>query len=742
MREASAHRRPSETMLLRTLLLIALTALAGVVPARAALQDEVDVDGMSTAELADRLGTLKDEAGYPTIRALGKSREPEAAEALVGTYPVLGSLGARLEVLKALTRFGGVKGAEQRAMQHLLDVATTETELEVRDQALKSLSNAAGLGREYLAMVVEHPVDDSVRKRAMALHVERKERADEALYRRLLDTEPVAPTRKKGEEQRVARRLPEVRELAFAALAEWLPLEELLPFSEDRSDVNRRTALEELHRRQAEETLEVAAEMFELRNESTANRLTAARILLELARDDWIEEVVDEGARRDARIADVRGMADLVAQYGDDKLFKSLARRLGKGGVPEKLFTIRALTGYADKKVSRELVKLLEDKSTLVRLAAIENMADRGDPAFLEDLDELLADALEAAEDGDDEGWSEPEFARLIDSISRLREGDDEWAARLAAFAGSKHQGLRNAAVRVLGERSPEASFDVLAAALDHEDWSTRLLALDALEALRSPAVVGLFIDRIQSETGRMADAFGDALWRLTGQPYDRNGRAWQAWWADHEADFEPIDPRDLRSLEEERERRRLEESSKAPDFFGLRIQSTRVTFVVDVSGSMEEPTLSRYAGEKGPKRMEVAKDQLIKAIERLDPAALFNIITFSADSWPWKESLTRGTVESKAAALEFVGDLRAGGGTNLYAALADAFADPEMDTLVVLSDGEPSVGLTEIGMIREEVRRWNAERGVVIHTVQVGAKFKILEWLAVDSGGETVAIP
>ena len=32
--------------------------------------------------------------------------------------------------------------------------------------------------------------------------------------------------------------------------------------------------------------------------------------------------------------------------------------------------------------------------------------------------------------------------------------------------------------------------------------------------------------------------------------------------------------------------------------------------------------------------------------------------------------------------------------------------------------------------------------RGVIIHTVQVGAKFKILEWLAKDSGGETVAIP
>ena len=44
--------------------------------------------------------------------------------------------------------------------------------------------------------------------------------------------------------------------------------------------------------------------------------------------------------------------------------------------------------------------------------------------------------------------------------------------------------------------------------------------------------------------------------------------------------------------------------------------------------------------------------------------------------------------------------------------------------------------------MIREHVQRWNRDRGVVIHTVQVGGKFKILEWMAKDSGGETVAIP
>ncbi|QDU69778.1 HEAT repeat domain-containing protein [Engelhardtia mirabilis] len=738
-------------MQLRLLLLLSPLALCQPVFAEPAAglavgQDEVDVSGFSTEQLIERLESLRDEAGYDTIRALGKSREPAAAQALVKSLRVLGSLGARLEVLKALSRFGGIAGAEQAAMQKLLDVATVEQEIEVRDQALQSLANAAGLGREYLAMVVEFPVDDAVRKRAMELHVEQKQRSDEAFYRRMLETEPKTDGKPRGkdkEEEQEVRRLPEVRELAFIALAEWLSVEELVPSVEDWSRTVRRTAVQELHRRGAEEAFSAAEGMFKRRDEWPENRLAAARVLLEIARDDWIGEVVDEGGRRDASMEEVQGCADLVVEFGDEKIFKDIAKRLGKGGTPEKLFAIRSLVGYSDKKVSKALIKLLEDKSMTVRLAVIKTMADRGDPSFLETLDEVLADALEAAADEKADDYSEPEFAQLIDSISRLRTGDEAWNAKLIEFAGSDLQGLRNAAVRVLGSRSPEKSMAQLEAALVHEDWSTRLIALEALEKLRTKAVVGLMIAQIQNETGRMADAFGDTLWRLTGQPFAKNGRSWAAWWKDHEGDFEPIDPKSLRALEEERERRRLEESSKAPDFFGLRIESTRVTFVVDVSGSMEEPTLTRYAGEKGPKRMDVAKKQLDLAIERLDPAALFNILTFSFDVNGWKDALTRGSVEAKAEASEYISSLRAGGGTNLYSALQAAFDDPEMDTLVVLSDGEPSVGdITEPGMIREQVATWNQERHVIIHTVQVGGQFKILEWLAKDSGGETVAIP
>ena len=49
---------------------------------------------------------------------------------------------------------------------------------------------------------------------------------------------------------------------------------------------------------------------------------------------------------------------------------------------------------------------------------------------------------------------------------------------------------------------------------------------------------------------------------------------------------------------------------------------------------------------------------------------------------------------------------------------------------------------MLEINEIRHLTKRWNEHRGVVIHTVQIGATFELLRWLAEDSGGETVLIP
>jgi hypothetical protein len=121
-----------------------------------------------------------------------------------------------------------------------------------------------------------------------------------------------------------------------------------------------------------------------------------------------------------------------------------------------------------------------------------------------------------------------------------------------------------------------------------------------------------------------------------------------------------------------------------------------------------------------------------------MEPGTLFNLIPFAGGVSRWLEGGISGSGSaSRDEAKAFVQGLTSEGGTNLYGALREAFGDQEVDTIFVLSDGEPTAGAKQDAWeIRREVELWNEDRGVVIHTIAVGGGLKILEWLAEDSGG------
>ena len=126
-----------------------------------------------------------------------------------------------------------------------------------------------------------------------------------------------------------------------------------------------------------------------------------------------------------------------------------------------------------------------------------------------------------------------------------------------------------------------------------------------------------------------------------------------------------------------------------------------------------------------------------------MDLGSLYNIVTFSSDAAPWQKEVGELTEESLAEAVEYVRGLRAGGGTNIYRALEYGFEDPRVDTIFLLSDGEPSMGpITDPYSIRQTVADWNKHRGITIHCIAVGGSLDLLEWLAEDSAGTYVKHP
>lgn len=163
-------------------------------------------------------------------------------------------------------------------------------------------------------------------------------------------------------------------------------------------------------------------------------------------------------------------------------------------------------------------------------------------------------------------------------------------------------------------------------------------------------------------------------------------------------------------------------------NFYGLRLYSERVLFVVDLSLSMEEPA---KAGETR-KKIEVAKAELSRAIKSLSPEAEFGVITFSGFTQMWDKGMIKASASAKKRAMQWVEELETHAATNIYDALELAFQlgeagskyyrATEPDTIYLVSDGQPTAGkFIKKDEILRHVDIWNENRGLKIHAIGVG---------------------
>jgi HEAT repeat protein len=519
---------------------------------------------------------------------------------------------------------------------------------------------------------------------------------------------------------------------AFRVIAPKLTVDELVDSAtNERSHLIRKSALEELAQRKDKKTLDVAWSVVKKDNERPENRVVAAQIVASIEGTKSAPEFAKRAVRLDAPVELRRGLAQILADFNDPEVNKLLIKELGRGKVTEKLFQMYAVRSLQDERVDKALLKMLLDKEPAVVVGAAKILGERryagAGPALME--------LFQTSTDRD--------VRRVaIDSAARVRIGDPAWVDQLIAFTKSDDPELRNLALTQLGSTSDRTHLEALVVALDDPNWSTRLAALEALEKMRTIEGVTAMVARMPKEDGRMLSEFAQALWRLTGQSFQEDAKAWETWWAASKDTFQLLSDADLVTVRSGEEEYRLRQTTRVKsDFFGIKIISRRVLFILDVSGSMEEKLNDNYKGRKGWSRMEVARDEMKKCLENLDSSAFFNVMIFSSGVEKWTDgALVACDDVHRAQALVFVDKLLAFGGTNLYDSLKEAFTDPEIDTIFLMSDGEPSQGeVVEPVIIREHVAGWNENRRVVINTVAVGGALSILEWLAEDSGGTHV---
>lgn len=165
------------------------------------------------------------------------------------------------------------------------------------------------------------------------------------------------------------------------------------------------------------------------------------------------------------------------------------------------------------------------------------------------------------------------------------------------------------------------------------------------------------------------------------------------------------------------------------------------ICFVLDTSGSMADDN-----------KIAQAKKALNFCVTNLGGQDRFNIVTFATEVRAFRERWVAADEDAKSSARSFINGLNAIGGTDINAALEHALGlNPKNATgatgdswrtnpffVVFITDGEPTVGVTDVARIIKNAAAANTNRAARLFSLGVGFQVntKLLDRLADDNGG------
>lgn len=353
------------------------------------------------------------------------------------------------------------------------------------------------------------------------------------------------------------------------------------------------------------------------------------------------------------------------------------------------------------------------------------------------------------------------------DLVRLLREGPPiirAWCA-LALGGGAEREIPRKALLgAVRRERTPlvlVALMDALAEdpkavpflvkALKHGHWQVQSSAAGALAKTKERASASALIDALPTVSGRIAHEFNEALKSITGVDKHGNAPLWKEWWDENHEAF-------LAGTYRPSMGERAQDRGKST-FYGVRVRSRRVLFLLDVSPSMKQSTTwlpdDPAAREelRGDRLVDVAGYELRQLLRTLPDDATFNVMLFWKDRELALKKPGRGRKALKAA-MNFVEEIPLRDGTDHWAALCRGYrtygdATPkanlsrlDFDTIFLISDGLPSTGIRDADILVERLGDMNRFRKIAVHTVALesdGRGNGFLERVARATGGRFI---
>lgn len=452
---------------------------------------------------------------------------------------------------------------------------------------------------------------------------------------------------------------------------------------------------------------------------------------------------------------------------------------------------MRALSSTDDPLTAATLAPLLAHESELVRETAVPMLGRSKGPAVrawirtegLARFDGIVQAYLARVlgEMGDKE--SGDALIELLDGGNWLTRahaaralgliGETDALRKLAERSKDRAPKVRLAAMDALAMFGDRAAFawEPVAENLSHSAWQVRSAAAVCLGALGDMRGVDPLIERMLIETGRIRQDIRDALKKITRDDLGNDPKLWRDWW---DKEIERAGGIPGRPGEANPPPAGEHVYDEPPTYYGIRVFSRGVAYVVDTSSSMvyeielDPDWIKRHRRDypaRAPKA-ELAQREVAASLRALDPRTRINLIFFRTAVSSWKSAMapaSRSNVDSalgrlaaesprsstelknRAYLTNYVDALRLLLDEKQGEPPTGSFEDTP-DTVFFLTDGKPTVG----DIVEPEVLlSWFAERNrfarMHFHVITFGSQEtddRFLRRLAEENGGKFVQVP
>jgi len=342
----------------------------------------------------------------------------------------------------------------------------------------------------------------------------------------------------------------------------------------------------------------------------------------------------------------------------------------------------------------------------------------------------------------------------------------------LARLLRDKAPKVRIAAMDALGRFGGKAGehWEEVAVHLGAGAWQARSAAAECLGKLGEMRAVEPLIDRMEIEEGRLRRDIRAALARITRDDLGNDPANWRSFLERlkkrHGGKLPPRPGEAPPPPEGEIE------YGPEPTYYGLRVFSRSVGYVVDTSASMiyklkiDPAWLKKRRREYPPNatKFDLAKSEIAASLGTLDPRVRINLFFFRTEASAWKSKAVPASPKNVGSAVSRLETQRPGDGFGQKSRrtnYVDAFrlvlgakrGEPQPagfpetpDTIYFLTDGKPTVGdITEPEILLSWFQERNRFARIRVHVITFGRlemNENLLRPLAEANGGRFVQVP